>query len=111
MKNINQSKKVNVTKVFNEVFSKYDLMNDLMALGAHRAWKSRLIDWMSPKKNDHLIDVALFYQLQSNTLVYFKLSASSNYLLGENPLAYNRRSNHLFDHPYGQIYVGLLLNF
>ena len=58
MKNINQSKKVNVTKVFNEVFSKYDLMNDLMSLGAHRAWKSRLIDWMCPKKNDHLIDVA-----------------------------------------------------
>ena len=58
MKNINQSKKVNVTKVFNEVFSKYDLMNDLMSLGAHRAWKSRLIDWMSPKKDDHLIDVA-----------------------------------------------------
>ena len=58
MKNINQSKKVNVTKVFNEVFSKYDLMNDLMSLGAHRTWKSRLIDWMSPKKNDHLIDVA-----------------------------------------------------
>ena len=58
MKNINQSKKQYVTKVFNEVFNKYDLMNDLMSFGAHRIWKSKLIDWMSPRKNQHLIDVA-----------------------------------------------------
>ena len=47
-----------VTKVFEDVFEKYDLMNDLMSLGIHRLWKERLIDWMSPKKNDHLIDMA-----------------------------------------------------
>ena len=58
MKNINQNKKRNVTKVFNEVFSKYDVMNDLMSFGAHRIWKNRLMDWMAPKKSDHLIDVA-----------------------------------------------------
>ena len=28
-----------VTKVFKDVFDKYDLMNDLMSLGAHRLWK------------------------------------------------------------------------
>ena len=48
MKNINLSKKNNVTKVFNEVFNKYDLMNDMMSLGAHRIWKSKLLDWMKP---------------------------------------------------------------
>ena len=58
MKNTYQSKKLNVTKVFNEVFNKYDLMNDLLSLGAHRIWKSKLIDWMSPKKNDHMVDIA-----------------------------------------------------
>ena len=58
MKNINQSKKKRVEKVFNEVFNKYDLMNDLMSFGTHRIWKNRLIDWMNPKKNDHLMDVA-----------------------------------------------------
>ena len=40
-----------------------------------------------------------------------KFSASTNYLLGENPLAYNRRSNHLFDHPYGQVSAGIIVNF
>ena len=58
MKNINQSKKAYVTKVFNEVFNKYDLMNDLMSFGAHRAWKSKLIDWMCPRRDQHLVDVA-----------------------------------------------------
>ena len=58
MKNINQSKKKRVEKVFSEVFNKYDLMNDLMSFGAHRIWKNRLIDWMNPKKNDHLVDIA-----------------------------------------------------
>ena len=58
MKNINQSKKKHVEKVFSEVFNKYDLMNDLMSFGAHRIWKNRLMDWMNPKKDDHLVDVA-----------------------------------------------------
>ena len=69
----------------------------------------------NPSKKDftrnHLIDLSLFYTLTDNSLLYLKLSASSNYLLGENPLAYNRRSNHLFDHPYGQVNAGLILNF
>ncbi len=58
MRNINQSKKDLVDKVFAEVSDKYDLMNDLMSFGVHRMWKSRLLDWMNPKKNDSLIDIA-----------------------------------------------------
>ena len=58
MTNINQSKLKKATEVFNQVFNKYDLMNDIMSLGIHRIWKKRLIDWMNPKKNDHLIDIA-----------------------------------------------------
>ena len=58
MTNINQSKIKKATKVFNSVFDKYDIMNDLMSLGIHRLWKKRLIEWMNPKKDDHLIDMA-----------------------------------------------------
>tara|TARA_B100000123_G_C25672354_1_gene402594 strand:- start:312 stop:1016 length:705 start_codon:yes stop_codon:yes gene_type:complete len=58
MKNINQSKKEYVTKVFNQVFNKYDLMNDVMSFGAHRIWKRKLMDWMSPRMSHHLVDVA-----------------------------------------------------
>ena len=47
-----------VTKVFQDVFGKYDLMNDLMSLGTHRLWKKNLIYWLNPQKNSKLIDVA-----------------------------------------------------
>ena len=47
-----------VTKVFQDVFYKYDLMNDLMSLGIHRLWKKNFINWLNPQKNTTLVDVA-----------------------------------------------------
>ena len=44
----NKSKLVN--SVFNEVYDKYDLMNDIMSFGTHRIWKKNLISWMNPSK-------------------------------------------------------------
>ena len=69
----------------------------------------------NPNKKDfdknNMIDLTAFYKLHKNIILYTRLSASSNYILGESPLAYNRRSNHLFDHPYGQFYIGTLVTF
>ena len=45
-------------EVFDKVASKYDIMNDIMSLGAHRYWKELLIDWLSPENEMHIIDVA-----------------------------------------------------
>ena len=47
-----------VSKVFRDVFDKYDLMNDLMSLGAHRLWKKEFIYWLNPQKDTKLLDVA-----------------------------------------------------
>ena len=47
-----------VNKVFDNVAFKYDLMNDLMSAGLHRLWKDSFIDWLAPRKNTHLLDVA-----------------------------------------------------
>ena len=47
-----------VKKIFQDVFDKYDLMNDLMSLGVHRLWKKNFINWLSPQENTTLIDVA-----------------------------------------------------
>ena len=47
-----------VTKIFQDVFDKYDLMNDLMSLGVHRLWKKNFINWLNPQENTTLIDVA-----------------------------------------------------
>ena len=53
-----QNKKGLVNKVFDKVYDKYDLMNDLMSLGTHRIWKKDLIQWMKPTKGKRLVDVA-----------------------------------------------------
>ena len=47
-----------ITKVFQDVSEKYDLMNDLMSLGVHRLWKKNFINWLNPQENTILIDVA-----------------------------------------------------
>ena len=53
-----QNKKGLVENVFNQVFNKYDLMNDFMSFGIHRLWKKTLLNMMNPSKNQKLIDVA-----------------------------------------------------
>jgi demethylmenaquinone methyltransferase/2-methoxy-6-polyprenyl-1,4-benzoquinol methylase len=53
-----QNKKGLVQGVFNQVFDKYDLMNDILSLGSHRLWKKQMISWLSPSKNKTLLDVA-----------------------------------------------------
>ena len=52
-----QNKKGLVQNVFDQVFDKYDLMNDFMSLGVHRLWKKNLLSMMNPTQNQQLIDV------------------------------------------------------
>ena len=58
MQTHHSNKRKIVTKVFNEVFHKYDFMNDLMSLGIHRLWKKTFINYLNPQKNTKLVDVA-----------------------------------------------------
>jgi len=58
MSQVIQQKKGLVKGVFNKVFKKYDIMNDLMSLGVHRIWKKNLIQMMNPSNEKKLIDVA-----------------------------------------------------
>ena len=49
-----------VDDVFHKVASRYDLMNDLMSAGLHRAWKTTLVAMLRPPKSApfHHLDVA-----------------------------------------------------
>ena len=47
-----------VKNLFYNVSSKYDVMNDLMSVGIHRAWKSAMMDWLIPRPGQKLLDVA-----------------------------------------------------
>jgi len=58
MKTYHKNSERFVAKIFQDVFDKYDLMNDLMSLGIHRVWKRNFIHWLNPQKNTTLVDVA-----------------------------------------------------
>ena len=58
MKTTHKNSERFVSKVFNDVFDKYELMNDLMPLGVHRLWKKQFINYLNPQKNTKLLDVA-----------------------------------------------------
>jgi demethylmenaquinone methyltransferase/2-methoxy-6-polyprenyl-1,4-benzoquinol methylase len=53
-----QDKSHRVRAVFDSVAGKYDLMNDLMSLGLHRAWKAYAVAVAAPKPGDFVLDVA-----------------------------------------------------
>ena len=47
-----------VRGVFDRVASRYDLMNDLMSLGAHRLWKDAAAARMNPQPGETIVDCA-----------------------------------------------------
>jgi len=47
-----EDKQGRVKDVFHSVSRRYDLMNDLMSGGLHRAWKDALVSAVNPPKND-----------------------------------------------------------
>ncbi|MDE2582305.1 MAG: class I SAM-dependent methyltransferase [Rhodospirillales bacterium] len=47
-----------VRQVFASVAPRYDLMNDLMSLGIHRAWKRVFLTALDPRPNRCLLDLA-----------------------------------------------------
>jgi demethylmenaquinone methyltransferase / 2-methoxy-6-polyprenyl-1,4-benzoquinol methylase len=53
-----QEKARRVRGVFDSVASKYDLMNDLMSAGMHRAWKRFTVELSGVGPGDRVLDVA-----------------------------------------------------
>ena len=47
-----------VRGVFDAVASKYDVMNDLMSLGLHRAWKAYAVAVANLREGDRVLDLA-----------------------------------------------------
>ena len=47
-----------VRSVFDSVASKYDVMNDLMSMGLHRAWKAYTVAVANLRDGDRVLDIA-----------------------------------------------------
>jgi demethylmenaquinone methyltransferase / 2-methoxy-6-polyprenyl-1,4-benzoquinol methylase len=52
------AKKRLVREVFDTVATRYDVMNDMMSAGVHRLWKDAMVDWLSPRPGQTILDVA-----------------------------------------------------
>src|SRR5678816_1137639 len=52
------AKAVRVRGVFDSVARRYDVMNDLMSLGLHRAWKAYTVAVARVRPGDRVLDVA-----------------------------------------------------
>ena len=58
-KKVNEEDKARrVRGVFDSVASKYDIMNDLMSMGMHRAWKAYAVMVGNAKAGDAVLDIA-----------------------------------------------------
>lgn len=58
-KTVDESQKAqHVRDVFDSVASRYDVMNDLMSLGVHRAWKAYAVAVANVRPGDKVLDIA-----------------------------------------------------
>jgi demethylmenaquinone methyltransferase / 2-methoxy-6-polyprenyl-1,4-benzoquinol methylase len=58
-KTVDESQKSSrVRGVFDSVASKYDVMNDLMSMGLHRAWKAYTVAVANLRDGDQVLDIA-----------------------------------------------------
>ncbi|WP_366654136.1 class I SAM-dependent methyltransferase [Fodinicurvata sp. EGI_FJ10296] len=56
---VNPDEKTRLVRgVFSNVAERYDLMNDLMSGGIHRAWKHRFVALANPRPGERILDVA-----------------------------------------------------
>ena len=53
-----RDKAKHVRGVFDAVASRYDVMNDLMSAGLHRAWKHYTVTVANPQPGDRVLDIA-----------------------------------------------------
>ncbi len=57
--NVDEGEKASRVKgVFDSVASKYDVMNDLMSMGMHRAWKAYTVAVANLREGDKVLDIA-----------------------------------------------------
>lgn len=65
----------------------------------------------SPLHSNSRLDIILSINVMDHLNLYMQSQAMSNYLLGIQAGAYNRRTSHLFENPFGYIHAGLVVDF
>ena len=55
------------------------------------------------------LDLSLWFSVTDSINAYVRGEALMHYLAGFEPMAYNRRTARLFEHPYGQLSIGVVV--
>src|SRR5258708_374915 len=53
-----QSKKEQVTEMFDNIAFRYDFLNSLLSLGIHKSWRKKAVNLFADKKPKFILDVA-----------------------------------------------------
>ncbi len=68
-----------------------------------------------PAKKDYnrnfVLNASLWFAPTKFLATYIRGELSSNYLLGLDPITYNRKTSRFFEHPYGQLSAGIVVSF
>ena len=60
-------------------------------------------------KNNTVLNLAIWFEPFDTFGVYLRGEASTNNVLGFEPIAYNRKSSKYFKHPFGQLSLGFTI--
>jgi len=67
----------------------------------------------NPQREDYdsniVLNMSLWYT-RGPMALYIRGQASNHYLLGVEPISYNRKTNKFFEHPYGHLSIGLVFS-
>ena len=91
------NKSATVRRVFDSVAERYDLMNDLMSLGLHRAWKAFALSVARPKPGARALDVATGSGDLAAALARRMLPAGEVWISDINPRMLERGRDRLID--------------
>lgn len=59
-------------------------------------------------QSNAVLNFKLWYAINDYLMIKLRARATSHYLLGLDSIAYNRKSNRFFKHPYGDLQIGLV---
>ena len=85
--------------------------NQFFVTGALRHYAVKRIDYLPAEgredfTNNTVLNLAVWYEPTASFKAYIRGEASTNNVLGAEPIAYNRKSNKFFAHPFGQLSIG-----
>jgi hypothetical protein len=58
-----------------------------------------------------VVNASLWFAPTRFLATYIRGELTSNYLLGLDPITYNRKTSRFFEHPYGQLSAGIIISF